>query len=159
MRTSWNENHAVLRGTAAAEPVFSHTNHGVDFFVFPLSVPRLSGTEDRLNVVVPQPLLTECPPTSGRQLEVTGEVRGDWLVLQAFSQVIGQQLRRKEKLHVLEQLAAAWAGRPLRIAFRPPQKIVRTEAELKEEIQQHPVIRKFQDVYDARLVRCTPINR
>ena len=75
MRTSWNENHAVLRGTAAAEPVFSHTNHGVDFFVFPLSVPRLSGTEDRLNVVVPQPLLTECPPTSGRRLEVMGEVR------------------------------------------------------------------------------------
>ena len=91
--------------------------------------------------------------------QVTGEVRGDWLVLQAFSQVIGQQLRRKEKLHVLEQLAAAWAGRPLRIAFRPPQKIVRTEAELKEEIQDHPVIKKFQDVYDARLVRCTPINR
>ena len=75
MRTSWNENHAVLRGTAAAEPVFSHTNHGVDFFVFPLSVPRLSGTEDRLNVVVPQPLLDEHPPTPGRRLEVTGEVR------------------------------------------------------------------------------------
>ena len=91
--------------------------------------------------------------------QVTGEVRGDWLVLQALSQVIGQQLRRKEKLQVLEQLAAAWAGRPLRIAFRPPQKIVRTEAELKEEIQQHPVIRKFQEAYDARLVRCTPINR
>lgn len=91
--------------------------------------------------------------------QVTGEVRGDWLVLQALSQVIGQQLRRKEKLQVLEQLAASWAGRPLRIAFRPPQKIVRTEAELKEEIQQHPVIRKFQEAYDARLVRCTPINR
>lgn len=75
MRTSWNENHAVLRGTAAAEPVFSHTNHGVDFFVFPLSVPRLSGTEDRLNVVVPQPLLDEHPPTPGRRLEMTGEVR------------------------------------------------------------------------------------
>ena len=75
MRTSWNENHAVLRGTAAAEPVFSHTTHGVDFFVFPLSVPRLSGTEDRLNVVVPQPLLEEHPPTPGRRLEVTGEVR------------------------------------------------------------------------------------
>lgn len=75
MRTSWNENHAVLRGTTAAEPVFSHTNHGVDFFVFPLSVPRLSGTEDRLNVVVPQSLLDEHPPTPGRRLEMTGEVR------------------------------------------------------------------------------------
>ena len=91
--------------------------------------------------------------------QVTGEVRGDWLVLQAFSQVILQQLRRKEKLAVLEKMAASWAGRPLQIAFRPPQRIVRTEAELKEEIQDHPVIRKFQDVYDARLVRCTPVNR
>ena len=91
--------------------------------------------------------------------QVSGEVRGDWLVLQALSQVIGQQLQRPEKLRVLEKLAASWAGRPLQIAFRPPQKIVRTEAELKEEIQTHPVIKKFQDAYDARLVRCTPINR
>lgn len=91
--------------------------------------------------------------------QVTGEVRGDWLVLQALSQIIGQQLQKTEKLRVLENLAAQWAGRPLKIAFRPPQKIVRTEAELKEEIQTHPVIKKFQDAYDARLVRCTPINR
>ena len=91
--------------------------------------------------------------------QVTGEVRGDWLVLQALSQVIGMQLRRKEKLHALESLVAAWAARPLRIVFRPPQKTVCTEAELKEEIQRHPVIRKFQEAYDARLVRCTPINR
>ena len=75
MRTSWNENHAVLRGTAAAEPVFSHTNHGVDFFLFPLTVPRLSGAEDRLNVVAPAPLLADFPLTSGRRVEVAGEVR------------------------------------------------------------------------------------
>ena len=67
MRTSWNENHAILRGTVAETPVFSHSNHNVDFFVFPLSVPRLSGTEDRLNVVVPQTLLecSPCHPGSG----------------------------------------------------------------------------------------------
>ena len=75
MRTSWNENHAVLRGTAAAEPVFSHTNHGVDFFLFPLTVPRLSGAEDRLNVVAPAPLLAGFPLIPGRQVEVAGEVR------------------------------------------------------------------------------------
>ena len=75
MRTSWNENHAILRGTVAETPVFSHSNHNVDFFVFPLSVPRLSGTEDRLNVVVPQTLL-ECSPLSpGQRVAVTGEVR------------------------------------------------------------------------------------
>ena len=75
MRTSWTENHAVLRGTAAAEPVFSHTNHGVDFFLFPLTVPRLSGAEDRLNVVAPAPLLADFPLTPGRRVEVAGEVR------------------------------------------------------------------------------------
>lgn len=91
--------------------------------------------------------------------QVTGEVRGDYLVLQALSQVVSQQLQRTEKLRVLESMAASWAGRPLQIVFRPPQKTVRTEAELREEIQDHPVIKKFQDAYDARLVRCTPINR
>ena len=75
MRTSWNENHAVLRGTAAEKPVFSHTNHGVDFWVFPLSVPRLSGTEDRLNVLAPRSLLEQSPLFPGRHVEVTGEVR------------------------------------------------------------------------------------
>ena len=85
-----------------------------------------------------------------------GEVRGDWLVLQPFSQVIGQQLQRPDRLRVLESLAARWAGRPLQPVFRAPQKIVRTEAEIKEEMSQHPVIRRLQDAYDARLVRCTP---
>ena len=75
MRTSWNENHAVLRGTAAAEAVFSHTNHGVDFFRFPLAVPRLSGVEDRLNVVAPAAVLADFPLAPGRRVEVAGEVR------------------------------------------------------------------------------------
>lgn len=91
--------------------------------------------------------------------QITGEVRGSWLVIQTFSQVIGQQMRRRKNLQALEQLAESWAGRPLRIAFRPPQNIVKTQAELQEEIKQHPVIKRFQQVYDATLVRCTPINR
>ena len=28
MQTIWNENRVILRGTAAAEPVLSHENHG-----------------------------------------------------------------------------------------------------------------------------------
>ncbi len=98
---------------------------------------------------IPVPVLRQC----------TGEVRGDWLVLQPLSQVIGQQLQRPEKLRVLESLAASWAGRPLQIAFRAPQKIVRTEAELKEEFSAHPVIKRFQSAYDAMLMRCIPVGR
>ncbi|WP_446425543.1 DNA polymerase III subunit gamma/tau [Mailhella sp.] len=98
---------------------------------------------------IPVPVLRQC----------TGEVRGGWLVLQPLSQVIGQQLQRPEKLRVLESLAASWAGRPLQIAFRAPQKIVRTEAELKEEYSAHPVIKRLQSAYDAMLMRCVPVGR
>ena len=75
MQTGWNENRALLCGTVAGEPVLSHENHGVSFDVFPLSVPRLSGAEDRLNVVAARPLLTDCPLAPGDRVEVQGEVR------------------------------------------------------------------------------------
>ena len=42
MQTDWNENHAFLRGEAAAEPVVSHENRGVTYWTFPLRVERLS---------------------------------------------------------------------------------------------------------------------
>lgn len=47
------ENRVVLRGTAAGEATLSHQVHGLDFYRFPLSVPRLSGREDRLNILLP----------------------------------------------------------------------------------------------------------
>lgn len=75
MQTGWNENRALLRGTAAGSPVFSHENHGVAYDLFPLSVQRLSGAADRLNVVLPRSLLTACPVYEGLPLEVQGEVR------------------------------------------------------------------------------------
>ena len=75
MQTCWNENHAALRGTVDALPVFSHENHGVEYQVFPLAVPRLSGTVDRLNVVSARPLLERRPLTPGDRVEVQGEVR------------------------------------------------------------------------------------
>ena len=40
MQTGWNENRALLRGTAAAEPVLSHETHGVVYETFPLAVRR-----------------------------------------------------------------------------------------------------------------------
>ena len=75
MQTGWNENRALLCGTVAGEPVLSHENHGVSYDVFPLWVPRLSGAEDRLNVVAARPLLTDCPLAPGDRVEVQGEVR------------------------------------------------------------------------------------
>lgn len=75
MQTGWNENRAELCGWVAEAPVFSHENHGVRYEVFPLSVPRLSGAQDRLNVVAARPLLEACPLSPGDRVEVQGEVR------------------------------------------------------------------------------------
>ena len=67
------ENRIVLRGQAAGEPVPSHRNHGVDYYVVPLRVPRLSGTDDVLKLVTadPDPALW----TPEQWVSVQGEVR------------------------------------------------------------------------------------
>ncbi|MEG0764684.1 MAG: single-stranded DNA-binding protein [Pseudoflavonifractor sp.] len=75
MLTSWNENTALLRGHAGAEPVLSHQNHGTSYWTFPLMVPRLSGAEDRVNVMVAEELLELCPVELGTRVEAEGEVR------------------------------------------------------------------------------------
>ncbi len=108
MQTSWNENHAALRGTVASPPAFSHENHGVSYDIFPLRVPRLSGTEDRLNVVAARPLLENCPLSPGDQVEVQGEVRsfnnrtgpGSRLVITLFARSIAPT--REDPVNQLE---------------------------------------------------------
>lgn len=75
MQTDWNENHAFLRGEAAAAPVVSHENRGVTYWTFPLRVERLSGAEDRINVVISAGQLEQCPVEPGAEVEIEGEVR------------------------------------------------------------------------------------
>ena len=67
------ENKIVLRGQAAGQPAPSHRNHGVDYYIVPLRVPRLSGVDDVLNLVTadPDPALW----AQGRWVSVQGEVR------------------------------------------------------------------------------------
>ncbi len=67
------ENKILLRGQAAAPPALSHRNHGVDYYVTPLRVPRLSGVDDVLNLVTaaPDPALW----AQGQWIEAEGEVR------------------------------------------------------------------------------------
>lgn len=70
-----NINRIFLRGRLAAPPVPSHANHGVEYFTFPLAVRRLSGAEDRLNVVAAREQLEALPLESDGSLTVRGEVR------------------------------------------------------------------------------------
>ena len=69
------ENAVTLHGRVVCEPWLSHENHGERFWAFPLEVCRLSGTPDRLNVLVSQTVLEGCPLAPGDEVTVEGEVR------------------------------------------------------------------------------------
>lgn len=75
MQTEWNENKIFLRGRVAAPPQPSHSNHGVDYFLFPMTVCRLSGVEDRINVVASAPMLARFPLSTGDRIALLGQVR------------------------------------------------------------------------------------
>lgn len=93
-------NNAIfLRGRLAAPPAFSHSNHGVEYLVFPLLVRRLSGAEDRLNVVAAREQLSGFGLEAGSPLAVRGEVRtfnnrsgvGSRLVVSVFARELSRE--------------------------------------------------------------------
>lgn len=68
-------NRITLCGTLDTLPVFSHRNHGRDFYRFTLSVQRLSGAEDLLNVVASGDVLEQADLFDGSNIAVTGQIR------------------------------------------------------------------------------------
>lgn len=68
-------NRAELCGIIAENARFSHESRGIRFFVFPLETVRLSGTVDRLNVLVRDSMLTRHPLLQGVRVGVEGELR------------------------------------------------------------------------------------
>ncbi len=69
------KNTVYLCGRALAEPVFSHENHAERFYRFPLSVKRLSGQADELNVLATEGQFAHLLPIRGQQLELEGALR------------------------------------------------------------------------------------
>ena len=69
------ENDIILHGRLDDRAQISHSNHGEVFWSFPLVVCRLSGAQDRLNILVSERLLGERDPQPGDEVTVRGEVR------------------------------------------------------------------------------------
>lgn len=69
------ENGVLLRGIVLEPPEFSHENHGKRFDRFVLSVQRLSGAFDHLNIIAEHGLMERLDPTEGPLLEVEGQIR------------------------------------------------------------------------------------
>ena len=68
-------NYIELCGDLAGRPEYSHTARGQEFYAFPLEVQRLSGTFDRLNIIVRPQLLEGVELNSGSRIRVTGQLR------------------------------------------------------------------------------------
>lgn len=96
MQTSRGENKMELQGWMVSRPALSHHSYGVEYYVVPMAVPRLSGTEDVLNVVVSRSLLNRWIPEPGRWARVEGQVRsfnnrsgvGSRLVISVLARVL-----------------------------------------------------------------------
>ena len=66
-------NDVLLEGLVPEPPTLSHENHGTRFFRCQLSVPRLSGQEDLLPVLLPEAMAAEIQP--GAPLRLRGQLR------------------------------------------------------------------------------------
>ena len=68
-------NQITLIGNPIGRPAYSHSNHGRNFYAFPLEVKRLSGAMDRLQILASEERLEETPIGEGCSLCVTGQIR------------------------------------------------------------------------------------
>lgn len=75
MEEQTRTNLVELCGTAETNAVFSHESRGERFYRFPLTIHRLSGTADTLNVIVREHLLSSAVIVPGQRLQVSGELR------------------------------------------------------------------------------------
>ncbi len=68
-------NNVLLCGTVSQKPCYSHSCNTRRYYVFHLTVDRLSGTEDRLKIICDEALLESLELTDGTGLKVKGELR------------------------------------------------------------------------------------
>ncbi len=71
---AWQNNSVSLCGEVAGAASPDHRSRGVSYYSVPFLTRRLSGTEDRLNLILPEALLGFLPEI-GRRTSLVGELR------------------------------------------------------------------------------------
>ena len=76
MNTNYSENNQlVLIGKVTSEKRFSHEIYGEKFYIFDLSVPRLSGNADNIPITISERLLVEEDLEIGKNVIIEGQFR------------------------------------------------------------------------------------
>ena len=70
-----NNNLAEVCGIVDDELEFNHEIFGESFYTFTLKIPRLSGTSDKIKVMVSDRLLSDSPLNIGDLVEISGQFR------------------------------------------------------------------------------------
>lgn len=100
-----DNNHTELIGIVEDSPVFSHEIYGEVFYLFILSVERLSGTADHIRIIVSERLLKAYSITAGDKITVIGQFRsynstddgGNRLILSVFARDISTDCKYKSQ--------------------------------------------------------------
>ena len=76
MNTNYSENNQlVLIGKVTSEKRYSHEIYGEKFYIFDLSVPRLSGNADIIPITISERLLLEEDLSIGKNITIEGQFR------------------------------------------------------------------------------------
>ena len=76
MNTIYEENnHITLMGKVTSEKRFSHEIYGEKFYIFDLSVPRLSGNSDIIPITISERLMVNGDLPIGTKITVEGQFR------------------------------------------------------------------------------------
>ncbi|MBE6961332.1 MAG: single-stranded DNA-binding protein [Ruminococcaceae bacterium] len=68
-----SRNEVELEGLVLDTPAFSHENHNTRFYRFFMEIPRLSGQQDTLPVLIPEHMTAQVIP--GQALRLQGQLR------------------------------------------------------------------------------------
>lgn len=132
MDTNYSENNQlILVGKVTSEKRFSHEIYGEKFYIFDLSVPRLSGNADIIPITISERLLIERDLSIGNNVVIEGQFRSynsyenerNKLILTVFAKEIKFSEEQEEE-------------------FKPSKENVSNEVTLIGYICKKPIYRK-----------------
>ena len=132
MDTNYSENNQlVLVGKVTSDKRFSHEIYGEKFYIFDLSVPRLSGNADIIPITISERLLLEEDLSIGKNIIIEGQFRSynsyenerNKLILTVFAKEIKFAENQEEE-------------------FKPSKENVSNEVTLIGYICKKPIYRK-----------------
>ena len=109
MNTNYSDNnHITLVGKVTSEKRFSHEIYGEKFYIFNLSIPRLSGNADSIPITISERLLTERDLPVESKVSVHGQFRSyncyegerNRLILTVFAKEIEFMENQEEEIPV-----------------------------------------------------------